>query len=102
MNSSISKTILGYLHKKRRGRLFEQWVEQAGLPAEEVPSNLQKEQPPEEDWDSNTKTIGHITSIGIDRGIVRLPFRYVLIGISVIVLLLVALSVVCTILIIQS
>ena len=100
MMNNISKTLFGYWHKKRRGRLFEQWINRAGLPAEEVPSALLHKQPAEEDWDFNTGALKRITSISIEGGMVHLPFRYVLFGISVIVLLLVALSVVCTILII--
>ena len=86
--------------------MFKQWVNQAALPAEEVSPDLLDKRSTEEGRDYNTtipeKATEHTTSISIDRGIVRLPFRYVLFGISVIVLLLVALSVVCTILIIQS
>ncbi len=105
MKNNKSKGILGFLQTKRKERLFQQWVNQAGLPVEEVPQGLLDEQSNGEDLHrddgARENVTGHTTSISIDRGTVRLPFRYLLVGVSIILLSLVALSVVCTILIMR-
>lgn len=99
--------ILKYLQRKRKQRLFEQWVERADLPLEEVPPDLLDEQSAE-DSDlapghiSREKAREYTTPIDEDRGIIRLPIRYVLIGLSIIALLLVIVSVLLTVLIIRS
>ena len=99
--------ILKYLQRKRKQRLFEQWVERADLPLEEVPPDLLNEQSTE-DIDlvaghiSRETVHKHATPLDIDRGIVRLPIRYVLLGLSIIAILLVIMSVLLTILIIRS
>ena len=93
-----------YIQRKSKERLVDQWVKQAGLPPEEVTPELLGEQSAEE-----TKLAGddvpreqlpyHAAMTDIDRGMVRLPIRYVLVGLSIIGGLLIALSVLTTILI---
>jgi hypothetical protein len=96
-----------YLQRKRKERLYKQWVNQAGLPPGEIPPDLLDEQATGE-TDLATEGIPrdrlpqYQALIDIDRGMVRLPFRYVLIGLGIIALLLVILSVVITVLITRS
>ena len=96
-----------YLQRKRKESLFKQWVEKADLSPEEVPPDLLGEQSAEETGlaakDISPEGVpGYPASLDVDRGIVRLPIRYVLIGLSIIAFLLVALSVVITILIMRA
>ena len=92
-----------YLRRKRKERLFEQWVERANLPPEEVPSELLGEQSAEEvDFDISQRGIpGYTALIDVNGRMVRLPVRYVFLGLSIMALLLVALSIVVTILIVR-
>ena len=95
-----------YLKRKRKERLFKQWVNQAELPPEEVPSELLGGHPAKEAGlagDGLGEGLPEYAAMAdIDRGIVRLPLRYVLIGLSVVALLLVVLSVLITVLIMRS
>ncbi len=96
-----------YIQRKRKERLVNQWVEQAELPPEEVTPDLLGEQPTKETGlagdDIPREQLPYYTATtDIDRGMVRLPIRYVLIGLSIIGVLLVTLSVVITILIMRS
>ncbi len=95
-----------YIQRKRKERLVGEWVKQAGLPPEEVTPELLGEQPTDETPlagdDLAKEHLPYYTAMtDIDRGMVRLPIRYVLIGLSVIALLIVALAVVITILIMR-
>ena len=105
MKSITSKGVLGYLQKREKERLFKQWVDRSGLPAEEIPLAIESEPSLEESVSRNDagleKESEYTTFIGLERGIIRLPLRYVLIGLSVIGILLIALSVVSTMLIVH-
>lgn len=95
-----------YLKRKRKERLFKQWVSQAELPPEEVPPELLGGHPAKETASAGD-SLGegspeYAAMADIDRGVVRLPVRYVFIGLSVIALLLVVLSVLITVLIMRS
>ena len=35
--NSLLNNILNYLQRRRKGRLYQQWVERAGLPPEAIP-----------------------------------------------------------------
>jgi hypothetical protein len=90
-----------YLQRRIKGKLFKQWVKESGLPAEAVPSDLSGE-PSEEvlSYDIPLERVPQQTKrVAIDKGIVHLPVRYVVIMLSIIAVLLVTLSVVITILI---
>ena len=99
--------ISGYFERRRKARLHRQWVNQGGLPPEEIPPEMPNAQSAKE-TDLATEDIthedvpGYTAQINIDRGMVRLPFRYVLLGLFIIALLLVTLSVVSTILSMRS
>ena len=95
-----------YIKRKRKEKLVNQWVKQAGLPPEEVTPELLGEKPTKETElasdDIPREQLPYYTAMtDIDRGMVRLPIRYVVYGLSIIVLLLVALSILITILIMQ-
>ena len=96
-----------YLNRKRKERLYKQWVKQSGLPTEEVPPDLLDEHSAEETElasdDIRQERLPQYTAmIDMDRGMLHIPIRYVLFGLSIIALLLIVLSVVITILIVQS
>ena len=103
----MSKNILKYLQRKRKERLYTQWVERAELSPEQVPSEVLGGQATDE-ADLAAEGIrpmgvpGYTASVDIDKGMIRLPLRYVLIGLSIFASLLVVLSVVITILIMRS
>lgn len=103
----MSRNILKYLQRKRKERLYTQWVDHGDLSPEEIPSDLRDEQSAENtnlasDNIRRDQSPEYMTSIDEDRRMVRLPLRYVLIGLSIIISLLVLFSVVITILIMQS
>ena len=86
--------------------MVSQWVKQAGLSPEEVTPELLGEKPIEETGlggdDIPREQQPYYTAMtDIDRGIVRLPIRYVVYGLAIIALLLIALSVVVTVLIMR-
>ena len=95
----------GYFNKRRKASLFQQWVDKAELPPGEIPAELLNGQKANEtsitvdDTDQDEVSVGHYsTPIMIDSGMVSLPYKYVLIGIGIFVVMLVSLSVVITIL----
>ncbi len=100
------KGVLDYIPTKRKARLFQQWVDNAKLPEEEVPPDLRKEQPQEEDLTVCTtgqeRAYNSTTPISVELGMVSLPLKYVLLGISIITLQLVFLSIISTILVMNS
>ena len=103
----MSKNILKYLQRRRKQSLFKQWVDKADLSPEEIPPELLDEQPTREielaDDDMPREQVSvHTAMIDIDRGTVRLPIRHVLITLALIAALLIALSVVITVLIMRS
>ena len=95
-----------YIQRKRKERLVDQWVEQGGLPAEEVTPELVGEPGTQEtgatsDNISSERLPYHPEMIDTDRRMVRLQFMYILIGLSIMGLLLVSIAVLITILIMQ-
>jgi hypothetical protein len=100
------KNILDYFKRKNKERLYKQWVKKGDLPIEEVPPDLLKNESHQEDGLPEDVTYEqvteHTTTIDIDEGMIHLPVRYVFIGLSIIVFLLVAFSVVLTILITRT
>lgn len=96
-----------YLQRKRKERLYEQWVKQANLPPGEIPPEVLGESSTEEsDRVANgmprERFAQYQALVDIDHGVVRLPVRYVLIGLGIIGLLLVILSVLITVLVVSS
>ncbi len=82
-------------------------MNQADLPPEEIPPEVLNGKSAEEtdlapDDITQEGVPGYTAPISIDRGVVRLPFRHVLLGLSIIALLLVTTSVLFTVLILRS
>ena len=103
----MAGNILNYFNRKRKVRLYQQWVKEAQLTPEEIPADVLKEQPadrahlaPDDIGDENIS--GYTETVDINRGMVRLSMRHVLVLLSTIAFLLVALSVLFTILIMRS
>ena len=96
-----------YIQRKQKEKLASQWVKQAGLPPEEVTPELLGEQSTKEpglagDEVPSGQLPYYEARTDIDSGMVRLPIRFVLIGLSIIALLLVIVSVLLTILVMRS
>ena len=103
----MAKSISNYFQRKRKERLFRQWVDQGALSSEEVPLDLLEEKSTD-DADmaperTHQRTVPDYSALtDIDKGIIRLPIRYVLILISIVAALLVALAIIITVLIMGS
>lgn len=59
------KGVLDYIPTRRKARLFQQWVDNAKLPEEEVPLDLRKERPQEEDLTISTIRQEKVIKTGI-------------------------------------
>ena len=94
-----------YFQRKSKHKLFQQWVKDSGLPSEEVPVDLTDEQHEEvtdtDEYDIPLEGANLMQKrrIVLDKGMIQLPVRYVIIMLSAIAVLLIMLSVVITILI---
>ena len=106
-------SILSYLQRRRKTKLYRQWVKQDSLSADDVPDELVRrekvgaDQPADEESDflfeemprqrmpANTRWQGFSSGIFI-------PTQYILLTGSAILLLLVIISVLATVLIMQS
>ncbi len=96
-----------YWQRRQKNKLFQQWVEQGALSPEEVSAESQSKQTDAgKDLASDDVSRGivpeYTTNVGVNEGMVHLPVRYVIIGLSIITLLLVILAVALTILIMRS
>jgi len=69
--NSILTNLPNYLQRRRKGRLYQQWVEKAGLPPEAIP----REEVPED-----------ITTEKVGRELLRLQILYILLGVSLVIL----------------
>jgi hypothetical protein len=91
-----------YLKKRAQSRLYKQWVEQSQLPGEEIPPELSDTQSRASKTPENigTKDAG-VPSLTV-KGMINLPIKYLIFMLLFIAILLVALSVVTTLLIAGS
>ncbi len=69
--NSIRTNIPNYLPRRRKGRLYQQWVEKAGLSPEAIP----REEIPED-----------ITTKKVLKELLRLHILYILVGVSLVIL----------------
>jgi hypothetical protein len=105
----MKEGVFGYLQRRRKARLYKQWMEKEGLSAEDVPQDVvvskkgeRYRQPVDEvgsypedySWEEGPRSM--------DSGLIRIPVRYIWLVLSLIMLLLVILSIVSTILIMRS
>ena len=86
-----------YIQRKRKEKLVNQWVSQAGLPPEEVTPELLGEKPTKEAElagdDIPSEQLPYYKAMtDIDRGMVRLPIRYVVYGLAIIAVMSISLS----------
>ncbi len=96
------KKISGYFERRREAKLYQQWVNQGSLPPEVLNRESASAADLAPDDITQEEVPGYTAPIKIDKGMIRLPFRYVLRGLFIMALLLVILSVVSTILIMRS
>jgi hypothetical protein len=89
-----------YINRRKQSKLFKQWVQQSGLPAEEIPPDLRDDQ--EKTSRQAVKMEATDTSYSIKREMISIPVKYLLFIILLIAALLVALSVVTTLLLTSS
>jgi hypothetical protein len=93
-----------FFRKLKRERLYQQWVEKAGLPPEDLPSDLKKE---EKDADSATEMsprqeLRPGMAQPIDTLLNSRNLRFIGIMALIIVILLIALSILATVLVMRS
>jgi len=98
----------GFLDKRKKSKLYRQWVEKEGLPPEEIPAELQPDREgldesglPFEDISEGALYRGKIQRVP-DKGMVVLPLRYILLAAGVAAILLVTLAIISTILAMKS
>ena len=100
------KNILNYFQGRGTERLYKRWVKEGDLPIEEVPPDLLRNKSPQKTGlpeDVTYEQVSkHTATIDVDNGMIRLPIRYVFILLIIVVLLLVAFSVVLTVLITRA
>ena len=105
--------IISYLQRRKRTKLYRQWVEQSTLSADDVPGELltgkkgESDQPSAEESDFLFEGIPRQKIPGTTRmqdvsGGLFIPARYILLAGSSILLLLVIISVLSTVLIMRS
>ena len=94
---------MSFWRRKKIARLYEQWIKQSGLSPENIPPGVLGEESAKESdlAPEQEKVSGYTGTIDIDRGMVRLHVRHVVILICIIAVLLVTLSVVITILVLR-
>ena len=68
--SSLLNNISSYLQRRRKGRLYQQWVERAGLPPEAIPQ----------------EEVAEDIIPKIDKEQLRLPILFMLLGASLVIL----------------
>ena len=86
-------------HRKKR-KLYQQWADQSGLPQEDIPKDIQKSEPYREEIRTGNEGV---TSMVDNGGLSLRPrFRHLFILGLTFALLLIAISVLATILVMQS
>lgn len=105
--------IRGYFQSRRKSKLFRQWVEQNDLPPEDIPDELspaKKRRPNYPSADGSDLSFEDISRENAYRSAIPqdvsgglfLPFRYILLTGSVILLLVAIIAVLATALIMRS
>ena len=88
-----------YFDKRKKKKLYKQWVEESGLPTESVPDDLDEEG----DFDKVTDEDNGVRRLGRQNGLsFRLTMRHLLFLILIIAILLVTTASLATILIMRS
>ena len=89
-----------FLDKRRRRRLYDQWINTSGLPAEEIPPDLRES----ESYDEDTEITDESTHGVRSRSSTYLPvkWQHVIYVSLIIVVLVIVTSILATILAMQS
>ena len=91
-----------YLKNRRQSRLYKQWVQQSLLPAEEIPPELGNSQGRTSSQAPEMEAMDVDTPYSSKRGMISLPIKFLITMVLAIAALLVALSVVTTLLLAGS
>ena len=89
---------MDYFDKKKKQKLYQQWVDKSGLPPESVPSDLEQKDDFNEPENDNSEK----RRLGIQSGTFYLTMRHLLYLVLVIVVLLITTASLATILIMRS
>lgn len=88
-----------YFDKRKKQRLYQQWVDKSGLPPESVPGDLEQKG----DFYENTDENSGVRRPSIQSGLAfRLTMRHFLYLVIIIIVLLVATASLATVLIMRS
>jgi hypothetical protein len=87
-----------YLNRRKQSKLYKQWVQQSQLPVDEIPPELRSNQDRTSGKPSTLEVSDIDTPYSPKPGMVSLPIKYLLFMMLLITALLVALSVVMTLL----
>ena len=91
-----------YLKNRRQSKLYKQWVQQSLLPAEEIPPELRSNQGEMPSQSPDMEAMDVDAPYSPKGGMISLPVKFLVIMVLVIAALLVALSVVTTLLLASS
>ena len=106
--------LLGYFERRKKTKLYQQWAKRDGLPPEDIPPDLLRDEKGRLHGQSVEETdlpyedvpraeVPKTTRLqDVDSGHILVPIRYILLGVSLITVLLIILFVVLTILLMQS
>ena len=88
-----------YFNKRKKQRLYKQWVEKSGLPPESIPSELEEKV----DLDESVDETSEKRRPGIQSGLTfRLTMRHLLYLVLIIIVLLITTASLATVLIMRS
>ena len=92
---------MSFFDKRKKRKLYEQWVEKSGLPPESIPRELEPEGPESEDLQTE-EDIYQPMPRGRSTFTIRLTMRHLQILLLIIAVLLILSSVLMTVLITRS
>lgn len=92
--------MLNFLDRRRKRKLYQQWVNTSGLPQEEIPTELRQPESFAEETGVVNEGLQNIRYV--DRSYLPVRLSYILYIGAIILLLVVTISVLATILVIQS
>ncbi|MFC1940214.1 hypothetical protein ACFLXO_05980 [Chloroflexota bacterium] len=105
----MADKMAGLFDRRKKKKLYQQWVERDNLPPEEIPSEImecEEEEPDESGLPlepaSEERNYRRKMQINADRRLVSLPVRVVLLGVSFIAFLLVIIAILLTVLIMKG
>lgn len=91
--------MFGFLDKRRKRKLYQEWVDKSKLPGQEIPKDIQQVEPNKEEAIMENSQQRNIPDG--DGAYLRIRLRYVVLGCLIFSLLLVVIAVLATMLFIQ-